>query len=198
MNQKQVWENISDEWNEFKTEPEWHVIDFLKDKTGNILDLGSGSGRHLMKIKNGKMFLVDFSKKMIELAKKKAKEKKISAEFFTSPMHKLPFKDNFFDNAICIASLHCVEGEEEREEVIKELFRVLKKGGELEVLVWNKNAPRFKNAPKEKLVKWRDKGERYYYLYDEKEIYNLFEKIGFQIIKTYEAKRQIKFIAKKV
>jgi ubiquinone/menaquinone biosynthesis C-methylase UbiE len=75
MNQKQVWDNIAEEWYEFKITPAEHVLDFLKDKKGNILDLGSGAGRHLISIKNGKMYLVDFSKKMIELAKKRQKKK---------------------------------------------------------------------------------------------------------------------------
>ena len=69
MNQEQVWDNIAQEWYKFKTKPAQHTLEFLKDKTGNILDLGRGSARHLIKIKDGKMYLVDFSKKMIKLAK---------------------------------------------------------------------------------------------------------------------------------
>ena len=144
MNQKQIWNSIAPEWNEFKTKPAQHVIEFLKSQKGNILDLGSGSGRHLAKIKNGKMFLVDFSEKMIELAKKKTKEmsdvqrasdvrqfsdsvreggggwrqgfsnsransQKIPAEFYVAELSKLPFQENFFDAAICISALHCIE-----------------------------------------------------------------------------------------
>ena len=48
--QKQIWNNIASEWFEFKTSPAQHVKEFLKNKTGNILDLGSGAGRHLMKL----------------------------------------------------------------------------------------------------------------------------------------------------
>lgn len=200
MNQKKVWDNIAKEWHEFKKLPATHTVEFLKKQTGNILDLGSGSGRHLMKIKNGKMFLQDFSPKMIELAKQKAKEKKIDAEFIVSDMTKIPYKDNFFDGAICISSLHCVEGEKNREKSIKELYRVLKKNAQAFIGVWNSESKRLKRKSKgkERMLGWRDKGERYYYLYDEKEVHNLFISVGFKITKTHNSEMMIRFVVEKV
>jgi len=195
--QQKVWDNIAEEWFEFKDKPTKGIIKFLEKQKGKVLDLGSGAGRHLIKIKNTKMYLVDFSKEMIKLAKHKAKKKNIKAEFFVSELKKLPFKDNFFDSAICISALHCVEGKENREKTIKELFRVLKPGAQAEIGVWNKNSKRFKNSQKEKYVKWRDKGARYYYLYDEKEIHDLFKKIGFKIISTHNSEMMINFIVEK-
>ena len=50
MNQQKIWDNIAKEWFEFKTKPAEHTLQFLKNKKGKILDLGSGSGRHLKKI----------------------------------------------------------------------------------------------------------------------------------------------------
>ena len=196
MNQKQVWDKIAPEWFKFKTSPAQHVQEFLKDKIGNILDLGSGAGRHLQKIKNGKMYLIDFSEEMIKLAKKKAKQKNIDAEFKVSNLTKLPFKDNFFDSAITIASLHCLKSTDQKK-AIKELFRVLKPKAQAEIAVWNKNSKPFKNAGKEKYVTWRDKGKRYYYLFEEKEIHDLFKKAGFKIISKQEPRRNIIFIAEK-
>jgi len=197
MNQKQVWNNIAEEWNEFKITPAEHVFEFLKGKKGKILDLGSGSGRHLTKIKNGKMYLIDFSKKMIELAKKRAKEKNIEAEFNVADIKKLPFPNNFFDYAISIAVFHCIKGGKNREKAARELFRVVKKGAKAEIVVWNKDSKRFKNSPKERVVKWRDKGSRYYYLFDEKEIHDLFKKVGFKIVKREIPQRSIIFIVQK-
>ena len=196
--QKQVWDNIAPEWAEFKTRPTKHTMEFLKNKTGKILDLGSGAGRHLMKIKKVKIYFVDFSKEMIKFAKQKAKKQNIDAEFCVSELTKLDFKDDFFDSGICISALHCVEGKENREKTVRELFRVLKKRAQAEIGVWNKNSKRFKNSPKEKLVGWRDKGKRYYYLYDEKEIHDLFKKVGFKIISTHNSEMMINFIAEKV
>jgi len=116
MKQQKVWDKIAPEWYEFKTKPAEHTLKFLKNKTGKVLDLGSGAGRHLIKIKNTEMYLVDFSKEMIKFAKKKAKEKKIKAKFFVAPMTKLPFENNFFNSTICISSLHCIKGKRNREK----------------------------------------------------------------------------------
>jgi ubiquinone/menaquinone biosynthesis C-methylase UbiE len=197
MTQRQVWNNIAEEWYEFKINPSEKVLDFLKGKKGKILDLGSGAGRHLKKIPNGKMYLVDFSSKMIKLAKERAKEKKIDAEFKVAEITKLSFKKDFFDSAIAIAVLHCVKGEKNREGAVKELFRVMKPKAKVLIAVWNKNSKKFRNAKKERYVKWRNKGERYYYLFDAEEIYALFKKTGFKIVKKYNPERNIIFVAQK-
>jgi ubiquinone/menaquinone biosynthesis C-methylase UbiE len=196
MEQQKIWDNIAPEWFKFKKEPAWHVQEFLKDKTGRVLDLGSGSGRHLQKIKNGKMYLVDFSKKMIKLAKKKSKKEKIPAEVFVASLDKLPFEDNFFDSAIAVASIHCLTPEKQKK-AIKELYRVLKPKAQAEITVWNKNSRPFKNAGKEKYIAWHDKGKRYYYLFDEKEIHKLFKDFNFKIVSHQEPKRNIIFVVQK-
>lgn len=70
-NQQKVWNNIAEEWQKFKETPSEFSQQFLKSCTGKVLDLGSGTGRHLTKINNGKMYLIDFSEEMINLAKRK-------------------------------------------------------------------------------------------------------------------------------
>ena len=198
MSQKQIWNKIAPEWHEYKTIPAEHTIKFLKKKSGKVLDLGSGSGRHLVNIKNGKIYLIDFSKEMLKLAEKKAKKEKINAEFKQANIWEIPYENEFFDFAICISALHCVEGEQKREKAVKELYRVLKPKAKAEIGVWNIKSKRFKNIKgKEKYVKWTDKGERYYYLYDEKEIHDLFKKIGFKIISTHNSEMMINFLAEK-
>jgi len=199
-NQKKVWNEIAPEWHKFKTQinekksPE--TLKFLEKQKGKILDLGCGSGRYLAKIKNGEMYLVDFSKEMIRLAEKHAKKLKISAKFSVSEMTNLPFPTNFFDAAIADSSFHCLNPKEQKKAV-KELYRVLKPGAQAGISVWNMNSRRFKNSPKEKLINWREKGKRYYYLFDEKEIHDLFKKYGFKIKKQENPGVMIRFIAEK-
>jgi ubiquinone/menaquinone biosynthesis C-methylase UbiE len=195
--QKQVWNNIATEWTKFRKKPIPEVIDFLKNKKGKILDFGSGSGRHLIKIKEGRMYLIDFSERMIKLAKQKAKKNKIDAEFFIKDFNSICFENNFFDSAIFIDSLQCIETKKNRERAIKELFKTLKPKAEVLVSLWNKDCKRFKNSPKEKRMQWRNKGERYYYLYAEKEAYKEFEKQGFKIKKSLNRDMKIMFIAQK-
>jgi len=197
MTQQSVWNKIAEEWNEYKKLPAESTIEFLKKQRGNVLDFGSGSGRHLIKIKSGKMFLLDFSEKMIELAKQKAKKENIRAEFEVSSMTKTPYENNFFDSAICISALHCLN-KSEQKKAIKELYRILKPKAQIFVGVWNKDSKRLKrHKGKETLIKWNDKGKRYYYLFDEKEVHNLFEKNGFKILSTSNSEMMIRFIAEK-
>ena len=197
MNQKQVWNAIAEEWHEFKDKPSELSKDFLKKCSGNVLDLGSGSGRHLIKIRKGKMYLVDFSEKMIRLAKKRAKEKKIDAEFFISDLTKPPFEDEFFDYAISISALHCLSPKIHKKAIL-ELYRVMKPKSKSLIGVWNFHSKRFnqKNG-KEKFIKWRDRGKRYYYLFEEKEIHDLFRKTGFKILSTHNSEMMIRFIVEK-
>jgi ubiquinone/menaquinone biosynthesis C-methylase UbiE len=196
-NQQQVWDNIAKEWHEFKEIPSEFSKEFLSKCTGNVLDLGSGSGRHLTKIKNGKMYLVDFSKEMINLAKNKAKKQKIPAEFFVEDMTKLPFQDNFFDYAISISSIHCLPPKSHKKAV-EEFYRVMKPHSKSLIGVWNFNSKRFNQKQgKEKLIKWTDKGERYYYLFEEEEIHKIFKAVGFKILSTHNSEMMINFIVEK-
>ena len=198
MNQQGVWDNIASEWHKFKTSPSIHAQNFLKKQKGRVLDLGSGSGRNILGLKlKAKIYMVDFSKEMLKRAEKRAKEQKIKAEFKISDSAKTDYPDECFDGAICIAVLHCIETAEKREKTIKELYRVLKKGGKALIEVWNKNSKRFKNAPKEKFIAWRNKGKRYYYLYDEKEVHNLFKESGFKIISIHNSEMMINFVVEK-
>jgi len=200
-NQEKLWDKIAPEWHTYKQKPSESAKNFLSKTTGNVLDLGSGSGRHITKIKKGKMFLQDFSNEMLNLAKEKAKLEKIKIETIYSKLDKIPMEDEFFDFAICVSAIHCVETEKERENSIKELYRVLKKNGEAYIGVWNINSKRFKKQAKskikEKMVGWTDKGERYYYLFDEEEIHALFKKVGFEIISTQNSEAMINFVVKK-
>ncbi len=88
---------------------------FLKMQTGQILDLGCGSGRFLGYADVG----VDFSKGMIQYAKRRGK-----SIVLASILH-LPFKDNSFDEAFMAdASVHIPPTE--RKAAYKEAKRVAK------------------------------------------------------------------------
>ena len=194
--QKQVWDNIAPEWDKFK-KPGHKTLEFVKKQKGKIIDIGSGSGRYLIKKKGLKFYLADFSEEMIKFAKKKAKKLTIDAEFNITELTKLPYEDNFFDAGICSDVLHCIKGKIKRKKILKEFFRVLKLGAKAKLSVWNKDSKRFKNSPKEKYVGWRDKGKRYYYLYYPEEFYKEVEDAGFKIISKIEPIIEIPIIVKK-
>lgn len=193
MEQQKVWNEISEKWHEYKKDKvDEEVIEFFKEikKNEKILDLGCGSGRNLVKNK-GIIYALDFSDKMLKYAEEKAKKDKIKTEFFVSAADKLPFEDNFFDSAICIAVLHCVDSERKREEAMEELYRVLKPKSKALISVWSRNNDRIKNKPKESFVPWtvnNKKYERYTYIYDKCELEDLLKRVGFKIIKSDENK----------
>ena len=200
MNQQQVWDKIAPEWHEFKTTPSESATEFVNNSKGKVLDFGSGSGRNLLKLRKSKkheLYLVDFSDEMLKLAKKRAKELKVKINTKVSKLEKTDFSDNYFDAAICTTVIHCIETEKKREKALKELLRILKPKAQANIEVWDIKSKRFKNAPKEKFINWRDKGLRYYYLYEEKEFKDLLKKVGFKIIKKVPHKANIICIVEK-
>ena len=185
MNQKEVWENIASPWKIFRVNPDKEVVDFFKDKSGKILDLACGSGRNFIKI-DGTIYGVDFSKKMLKYAKEHIKKNNFDVELKNENATKLSFKDNFFDSAIFIRALHCIETEEGREKTLRELLRVLKPKSEALITVWNKDQPRFADLEKDSFIPWEHNGKkfmRYYHLYEKDEFFNLLKKVGFENIK---------------
>jgi len=194
LSQQQIWNAIAETWRKFRTKSPEEIAEFLKDKKGKILDLGCGSGRNIVKNPNIEYYGVDFSEKMLKYAEKTANENKIDAVFFKADIgkEKLPFASNFFDAAIFISALHCIEGEKNRLRALKELYRVLKKNGEAMITVWDKvsNSQFAENNAKVSYLKWKENSneyERYYYFYDKEELEDILKKIGFKDIKiTYQ------------
>ena len=194
LNQKQIWDAIAKAWNDYRQKPISKVNEFLKNKKGKILDLSCGSGRHLLKSKDLEFYETDFSEKMIEFAKKNAEKNKIKAHFQVADATNLPFEDNFFDSAIYIAALHCIQSVKDRKKSLKELFRVLKKDSEALITVWSKMHLRMKNKSKDAIVPWTFEGEkyqRYYYLYEKNELESLLKQSGFKIQNIEESFRGI-------
>jgi len=199
MNQQEIWDKIASPWKSFRVKPLKEIQDFLKNKKGNLLDLGCGSGRNFTKIE-GLTYGVDFSEKMLEHAKKYAKKNNIKVEFVKAPANSLPFKDNFFDVGIFIAVLHCIETAKKREDTLRELLRVLKPNSEALVSIWDYNQKRFENKEKESFISWRYNKKtymRYYYLYNEQEFVDLLKKVGFKIVKILNKNTSDSFYSKK-
>jgi len=192
LSQEQIWNKIAHPWKKYRGIPLKEVGDFLKNKSGKILDLCCGSGRHFIKLKNAEFYGIDFSEKMLKLAEKYAEKEKINVVLKKASADNLPFEDEFFDAAIFIDSLHNIETTEKRKKTLQELKRVLKKGSEALISVWNKVQPRFKNKEKETFIGWRvndDNYRRYYYLYEKEELEKLLKEVGFKIAESWENKR---------
>ncbi|ASJ01158.1 class I SAM-dependent methyltransferase [Thermococcus gorgonarius] len=94
---------------------------------GRTLEIGVGTGKTLAYYPPGlELYAVDGSEKMLEIAKKRAKELGIRVEFKLAEAERLPFPDNYFDTVIS-SFVFCTVPEPEK--AMEEIRRVLKPGG---------------------------------------------------------------------
>jgi ubiquinone/menaquinone biosynthesis C-methylase UbiE len=124
---------------------------FKKAGVKKILDLGCGSGRHLVYLaKRGfDAYGIDIARHGIKIARDWLKKEGLKSHLKVGDMHKnLPYKDNFFDAIISIGTLNHGKIKEIRR-TINEVRRILKPGGLIFITV-NKERPK-KYIPKEKL-----------------------------------------------
>ncbi len=188
--QRKVWNNIAKLWGEYRQKIPPEVKNFVKKTNGKLLDLGCGTGRNFWRVRGQELYGIDFSKEMIKLSKENAKNKRIDAKFSVMEAEILKFKDNFFEGILCWAVLHCIESKERRMKVLKEIYRVLKPGGETLISSWGSNSPRLKNKEKECFIPWSVKDNtkemRYTYIYDMNEFLDDLSEAGFKIERSWE------------
>jgi len=201
-NQEQVWDNIADSWKKYRAKEILIISEFLKNKKGKIIDFCCGVGRNMIKNEKIEYYGVDFSKKQLKYAWDFIRNQKINAKLFKSKVDKLnkeDFPDEMFDYGLFISSLHCLESKEERENALKEFYRVLKKGSEGLISVWDSEDKRFNKLKGEVYMSWKENNilnMRYYYLYNKQELIDLLEKIGFKTFEVYEPRLSDRFSKK--
>lgn len=132
---KKAWDRVYREHGKFVTEPQEDmpkIVELFK-KSGikRVLDLGCGSGRHIIFLaKNGfETYGIDIAEEGIKIAKDWLREEGLKAEVTVGDIYKkLPYPDNFFDAIISIKTLHHGRIEWIRR-CIREIKRVLKPNG---------------------------------------------------------------------
>jgi ubiquinone/menaquinone biosynthesis C-methylase UbiE len=176
----------------------WEELKFLEEYVidgKKILDLGCGNGRlyELLKDRTIDYYGVDFSEKLIEIARSRYPK----ARFQVADVLNLPFPNNFFDKIFSIAVFHHIPSRQFRLQFLREAKRVLKPEGKLILVVWNLNTWKksllflkytiFKIFGKSKLdfgdafIPWRKEVLRYIHRFSKNELKKLTEKIGFKV-----------------
>ncbi len=197
--QEEVWDSIAAPWKTYVVKEIPIVKEFLENKKGKIVDLGCGTCRNMIPNENIEYYGVDFSEGQLLHAKNYIKKEKINAHLIKSKIDKLDFENEFFDYGLFIASLHCLENKKEREDALKEFYRILKKDAEALISVWDSNDKRFRGLRGDIYMSWLEDGKpymRYYYLYSKDEFLNLLQLVGFKVLYIYEPRLHDRFSKK--
>ncbi|MGK9475594.1 class I SAM-dependent methyltransferase [Melioribacter sp. OK-6-Me] len=108
-------------------------------KGESIIDVGCGTGNYSLELAalGCNVTGVDNSKKMIDIAIEKARYRNLKVNFLFADVTKLPFEDDLFDAAVCVAA---VEFFDNWQKGVNEIFRVVKPGGKIVIGFINKNS----------------------------------------------------------
>jgi SAM-dependent methyltransferase len=130
-----VWNEIFEQQGPVFTEPHGDmpdIVQLLKDKGAKtVLDLGSGSGRHVIYLARSgfSVFGLDSSPAGIEITRQWLADEGLSADLqLRSMTEPLPYEDSFFDAVISIQVIHHAKIATIRR-IVGEIARVLKTGG---------------------------------------------------------------------
>ncbi len=189
---RDVFDRIAPGWYNFR---HWSIfrneLEQLAERwqQGSLLNLGCGHGPDFLPFREGfRLYGVDFSRHMLEYARKYADKFDYFPALTQADIRSLPFSDDAFDHAIAIATYHHIPDRPGREIAFAELKRVLKPGGEAFITLWNRWQPRFFFSGNEPTVPWRVGDEvvyRYYYLFSYHRAEKLVKKAGFRLIKSF-------------
>ena len=152
------------------------VIEELKTyiKEGEkVLDLGCGTGRlyEIFRGKNIDYTGVDFSERLVQIARSKYGER-----FVVGDILNLPFPEKNFDSVWAIASLHHVPKKKFRKQAVNQIKKVLKPGGRIIATFWNIKS----FLRKDLYIPFHGK-KRYYHAFSLGELRRSFKKAGFKI-----------------
>jgi ubiquinone/menaquinone biosynthesis C-methylase UbiE len=159
------------------------TINFFKGKgLKKILDLGCGTGRHTtLLVKEGfEVYGCDNSEDALKIIKKFLADN----EFRLCDMTKLSYEDGYFDGILCYQVIQHGKIAEIKQS-ISEMYRVLKKGGYLFLVVISTKHPKFKTGeeiePNTKINTDDIDGHMPHHFFSELEMQEFFNE--FEIIK---------------
>lgn len=163
-------------------------------KPGDVVyDIGCGNGRNMAFRKDVTFIGLDNCQEFTDICYKKGLNAVIG------DMCEMPFETNTANAVICIASFHHLINPQRRRQALYELKRVCKPRGKILLSVWSINQPkktrRIFTKYGDTIVKWNQNGviyDRYYYIFRIKEINDLFEECGLEVVShTYDCGNEV-------
>ncbi|MFH0928286.1 MAG: class I SAM-dependent methyltransferase [bacterium] len=182
-----------------------------------VLDLGCGNGRLIDAHGSNhvKEYVgVDVSEESIKNARAAFKTSHPEARFEVGDATRLEFAGGYFDKLLMVAVLHQIPGVEAREQVLREIHRVLKPGGLALLSVWDLSRLKFwpellkftlKKLFGQHSMDWGDilvprRGtqiQRYYHVFTRWGLQKLLLEMDFEIVSAYQGKNFVYLLRKK-
>lgn len=185
--QRKVWTAIAASFDRTRTRPWPHVLRFLQGlpKGSRVLDLMAGNGRHARSIVDAghRAVAVDWSQPLCAILRGKV----AGADVVLGDATALPLADASMDACVYVAGLHGIPSPQGRDASLRELRRVLKPGGQAQLTVWSRDAPKFAGLPPGIVdvdVPWKGDGHqqvRTYHLYGTASLRAACESAGWRV-----------------
>jgi ubiquinone/menaquinone biosynthesis C-methylase UbiE len=163
----QVYNKIAKEFDKTRVSIWNNVKNFLNGIPvgSSVLDIGCGNGKNMLYRKDLVFQGIDISEEQVEICKQKGLDVTISS------MCELPYRDNSFENIICVASYHHLDNDDDRCNALQEMYRCLSINGKAFITVWaiGKDGKKI-FTKRDEQVEWKSKDgniyHRYYHMYD--------------------------------
>lgn len=142
-----TYDRIAESYAEARVEPWPDVMDFITDLPagGLVLDVGCGHGRHSrpLALTGHRVVGIDLSRRLLSIARKSTSSSKEfrPIAWVGADATALPFPEEIFDAALCIAVLHHLPSRDDRVLALSEMRRVLRPEGEVFISVWSLDDP---------------------------------------------------------
>lgn len=184
------WSKVDDTFWIIPSEDIYFLLHRWKERNfTDILDLGCGKGRHslLFAENDYKVTGFDLADNGLNVLSQEAKKKNLNITTIKGDVVDLPFEDDGFDGIIAYHSIYHVNSEG-MKNVIDEIYRILKPGGEIYVTLISKNTYSFTSKECKTIdtnVRFKEEQEGTFlphYFVDFEDIKVLFK--DFQIIKA--------------
>ena len=160
------------------------------DKNCFILDAGCGNGRNMIDLHT--YIGIYISEKLLENVNFK------NVFLLKISVCDIPFK-TIFDHVLCVSVIHHIESEIQRLKAINELIRVTKINGLICISVWYPPSYVLSNEelPQDRIIRQFYKNtevERFFYIYDKKELFDICSTISNVKIIEYGINKQANYI----